>query len=920
MAPVAALSIEMRAEFDKLNADLKKIERSFGSFQKRTQKQFQSLGNAVSLAVGAVVIAGVYKLTEAFMRLGAEGERTSSIAESFEKLGGKSSVIDEARTSVVGLVSAFDLMAVANKGLVAGVAGFQESFTKIADLGGRVANAFGKDTKTSIEELTESIIKGNAKGLIPLGFSFSDTSDKALVTTEALEQLSTVMERFNKVGDSTFNALDSIRITFNDLLVKVWQGVNANAELTASLREFERELKKIDLAQFSNDLATIAKQLVELATTILPYVVTGLRNFATYIKAVKGELPEAEIIAINSELEKMRRQLEHLKGKSKIWGTVIGSPEEIAATEKRIKELEALLINAGNRLNKTMAGESISVAEAIKPFERIIKEKEEKEKKSKKKVHDYSVDLMEKEAREWESKMKDATDGIASALSDAFGKVGGGELGQVFDTISKEFPDLYKDVLIGLSKELDVAAEAIAQMIEGFVVTLGAIFEAGKINKKTGSEAGTGGAIGAAIGSIWGDAGAKIGNVIGQMIGKTFKWGASDPQTKARVAFEQFLEDAFKSLRVRFFGQDGKLGGFFSGNFVGKGLTGDFSSSNWAKSMDAWGKGAAGAFLGLGEAMKEMQGITEDVGAQLGYILGKNLMGNLDNAKILVAELGLTFEQVSEALLKSALKGTISWAEFNRYIAETGEAFKPGLAAVGAISEAFQNLIDSAGQGRNATKSFKDVAVEALQAGVTTMEGLRNYLATKGFDPEYISALFQAAAQRNIKDLKSWASASDEVAGAVVGDMEAMSEKLREAWSGMRDSLKEMADGLAKIPSKVKTDVSVSVTTKYDDKTKALVETLGRSTLPDGIPLPDTRTISNQVTASTSRGARSSATQNNSNASTPGAINIDARGASPGVDQQIMRAAAYIENKVLNRVYSTLQDSRTRGGRAEGAF
>ena len=498
-------------------------------------------------------------------------------------------------------------------------------------------------------------------------------------------------------------------------------------------------------------------------------------------------------------------------------------------------------------------------------------------------------------------------------------------------------------------KEAQKQAAKIADYVGAAGTVLGAAVQ--KPNKKDNSQEGqvAGTVVGAVIGAYFGSAsaGAAIGGEIGKMLGSLFKKGPQHPQTKARIKFEQWLEDQFKNLgKVRFFGPDGVLQGYFDGNIKGKQLTKDFNPTKnpdgttsgpvWVENMKKWGDQAFNTFVGLGEAMKEILGISDAVGAQLGYILGTNLSGNIDNARLLVQQLGISFEQVSEALLKSALKGQISWLAFNTYIRDTAEAFKPGLAAVGAIGDAFRNLIDSAGQGREAVKSFKDIAVEAMEAGVKTMDELRAYLLAKGFDPEYVDALINSAAQRGVDTLEEMANASDSTAGAIVGDMEAMSAKLREAWEGMREDLKKLSEDLKNIPKEVESEVKIKVRTEYDQNTREVMEKMP-GTMPSGIPPEGERNASETATANTGRSSRSYARvlsspainsrayNTSSRAGTVGRsasayqpvvnINIDAKGAGAGVEAAVWEASKAIEAKVIKGLFPFIKGSLSWGGR-----
>lgn len=355
--------------------------------------------------------------------------------------------------------------------------------------------------------------------------------------------------------------------------------------------------------------------------------------------------------------------------------------------------------------------------------------------------------------------------------------------------------------------------------------------------------------------------------------------------------------------------------------------------------MDAWGDEAKGVFLGLGEALKEVRGISEDVGSQIAYILGENLAGNIDNARLLVQELGLSFEELSDALLSSAMKGKISWLEFNSYIRDTAEAFESGRSMFADVSGAFQSLIDSAGQGRVAIKGFRDTAIEAMEDGATTVQQLRDKLLAKGFDPQIIDAAIQAAAQRGVTTLEGWANATDATAGAIVGDMEALSGNLRGTWEEMRKSLESLTEQLNAIPKQVTSEINLKVKTQYDNATRDVMENLGAA-MPGGI-MPEGEFNLKQQSGTLGGGFKLSSglkpmalsggykfkggsgavkgIANNNNFIAP-SINVDARGAAPGVESAIRRAMVDVEARLMNSIASSIASARARGGRAADSY
>ena len=271
----------------------------------------------------------------------------------------------------------------------------------------------------------------------------------------------------------------------------------------------------------------------------------------------------------------------------------------------------------------------------------------------------------------------------------------------------------------------------------------------------------------------------------------------------------------------------------------------------------------------------------------------------------MVIQLGLSFGDLSAALLKEAKNGAISWHEYNVEIAGVAEAFKPGLEAVGAYGQAFKNLIDSAGQGMQSVKSFKDIAVEAQEAGVTSMDELKKRLLAGGMDPEYVNALFASAAQRGITTLDQWANASDETSGAIVGDMEAMSKKLADQWEKLRTSISDLTDQINAIPTEVTSNIKINITSTLDDNAKKVLDS------GIGIKVPTSTITGPSVSGSVkSFSSTSNAAANVLNAQ-PMSITINAQGAGAGVENTIRRVLVAempnITNSILNNYSSGYQ-------------
>lgn len=1032
-AVIGSLTYELRAGVAKLSGDLNAAAKKFKTLENQIGSSFKAIGAVASAGLGIIGGKAIAGLISQLNQLAQKGNVANSIAGAFERLGGSSSSIEEARVATLGMVSAFDLMKIASEGILRGVPQLNKNLALLTTYGAQLADTLGGDTKGKIEEVTNALARANEKSLLSIGIAIdsdkayknyaqsigiakqatqrwddvlSEQQKKLARQNEALDMIRKRSEQLAPVTDGVANAHQALSTAIADAAANLGIGIDESDGLRDSYRDLSEVINSINWKEIGRGVAEVASIFANLGSEVLPVATRQIELFSRGFAYLFGssnqaqadrlvdkieEIQEAltaaqvrdEPIAIIQDLE---RQLEEAKkGFAGLYAEInkplvsnpiiqttaaIGEdlPKAVDKAIKKVKSLRDILDDKAldlstraieDALDRAIrGGNRASFLDFISQFKQGIKEgflnglgeayekapsslKEEAQALAEtyaeleaKEKYDQLSDVQQKLAKEQRDLMIEAADTFGSAVEDIINGDWANGLGKLAETFSAQLTQAFGE------QDFASIGQGIGSIIasataEGFKGT----------NAKPGGIAGSiiGGSVGGATGGPIGFAiGAQLGNSIGTLIGKAWKTGLQHAESKARVDFEQWIEEQFESLgNARFFGANGKLGEIFNGNFIGKAFTPLFSQPNWVANMDKWGDKAKGTFLGLGEALKEVRGITEDVGSQIGFLLGENLAGNVDNARLLVQQLGLSFEQVSEALLQSAMKGQISWLQFNSYIRDTSEAFKPGLAAVGAIGDAMQNLIDSAGQGREATKSFKDVAVEALEQGLHTLEELQGFLLERGFDPEVVAALIQAAVQRNINTLDEWANATDSTAGAIVGDMEALSGKLQETWVGMRDNLKALQEQLEEIPEKVNSEVNIKVRTEYDDATREVMDKLGGA-LPSvpGEGTTDAATLKAatgkggkigfaKLSGGVSLGKISGAYKYSGqsvNADVGAAmviaptINIDARGAAPGVDQLVRRAVSDFEQKIIANVSSVIAQARMRGGRASDSF
>lgn len=235
---------------------------------------------------------------------------------------------------------------------------------------------------------------------------------------------------------------------------------------------------------------------------------------------------------------------------------------------------------------------------------------------------------------------------------------------------------------------------------------------------------------------------------------------------------------------------------------------------------------AQGTFDSLALAFTKVFDLPEGTPVeQVSVLLAESLMGSVDNARLLVQQLGLDFETLKGTMLETAESGEISWLEYNSVVRDLGEAFEPGLSAIGATGEAFDNLVGSGARGIGAVKSLKDLAVETLQAGGSSLGDLEAKLLKDGKSFEEVQKIMQALAGRGVQSLDELANASNELAGSIVGDLEAAGfgfEKLNEDIQTVKQAMQQLED--FQFSSK-RIDIEVNV--HGDDVPESLPTTVG---------------------------------------------------------------------------------------------
>lgn len=406
---------------------------------------------------------------------------------------------------------------------------------------------------------------------------------------------------------------------------------------------------------------------------------------------------------------------------------------------------------------------------------------------------------------------------------------------------------------------------------------------------------------------------------------------SKDPQTEARDSFEGFFEDKLKQLEqagtpFQTMNSSGQLSAF-GDNLEVSDIEENFDATkDWHNEMLAFGQDSFDVFNALGIAMQGTLGITENVGPQIGFILQEAFGGSIDNARLFVDQFGISIDQLVDGLVKVGLQGQQSWHAIEVAIQGVTVASGAGLVAVGDFVASFKQVEESGGRGAQAINGLKNTAIEAIEAGKRSLQELEAGLRASGqFTEEQISALMSALSTRGITSLEQLRDAEVRVLGGVIADMESAGFKWKE-FNAQIEKSSEHVNNLGKdidnLPSEKTVHVNYlesftgssegsSGVTKHADGGVVMgrhyfganngLNLMGEAGAEAILPL---KRIGGKLGVMVETGGRGRGGN---------VYNIDARGAAPGVEADIMRAIAAAQAAAVNEAVGVMHDSIRRG-------
>lgn len=355
--PAAGLYVELRALVAKFQQDMDGAVKTVLGVEKKLTGVFNTINKVAQAALVIGGVVAVKKLSDAIGDLAKKGEEASGIAEGFAKLGGSSRQIELAQKAVLGMVDSFDLMKIANEGLVKQIPGFNENFGKIAELGARLANTLGVDTKEAIEQVTQALGNAKDKQLAAVGITidaekaYQDYAKQIGVTAKqlddvqkkearqiaAIQAIEGAISRLAPVNDTVANAQEAFNAALSEGIKTMGIAINENDDLREAWRTLEEQVKKIDWNQIGEDIAKMAAMVGEVLSAVIPKIQAFFHEFVVGAEVLQG----LDFSNLNS-----------LKKSFADMSEAVGSLDAATAKTDAIRALKTNIDN----LNKAVAG------------------------------------------------------------------------------------------------------------------------------------------------------------------------------------------------------------------------------------------------------------------------------------------------------------------------------------------------------------------------------------------------------------------------------------------------------------------------------------------------------------------------------------------------------------------------------------
>lgn len=472
------------------------------------------------------------------------------------------------------------------------------------------------------------------------------------------------------------------------------------------------------------------------------------------------------------------------------------------------------------------------------------------------------------------------------------------------------------------------------------------ILSADDKNEANNDHSGTGAAVGAVAGAVIGSVvpvigtymGAVLGSYLGEFAGGFFGLGPSNPETLARIAAFDAINEAIGDRGIQFFDEKNRMQTIDSFDV---GAHDRFNTPGWADQFkEMFGDKGMSAFSGAGNALQQLLGISEDVGSQIGFLLAEQTGGSLEALGAIFESFGVTVDQYVEALMQSGKIGEETWLEVVSNIRDSTDIFSDGIEGLGQFTTAYEQLLGAEGKGAISLKKMRAIISEGLEAEIKTVDELLARMGESGeFSAGEMAAITEAFRQQGTQDLAALADATDYEIAQMVAAIDAGLQDAGESWRNVTKETQEFSKSLEEINGKdinVDFKVHAEIPTEVEELLKlansgggeAGVKVTGSGSGSNGeveafakggiISSPTVALMGEagkEVVAPLARGANGDMGIKIHGGMAGGmVINIDARGAAPGVEASIYAALENIKYQAVNEALEAVNYMHSRGG------
>ena len=205
-----------------------------------------------------------------------------------------------------------------NELLLGGIA--PDKFDLLATAARSLGEATGTDAKTGMEQLSDSLLRGNDRALKSLGITidnekaFRDFAASIGTTSDKLNEqgkviairnasLQALADNTEKLGKATLDAgdrINQITTSLSNLRDDLLRDISKDAGINKALSDLVDTIRNIDFNQFKNDIILVTTTLINFVNDGVKVAIKALNTLSSTISAFKGTNSEVNL-AISSQ-------------------------------------------------------------------------------------------------------------------------------------------------------------------------------------------------------------------------------------------------------------------------------------------------------------------------------------------------------------------------------------------------------------------------------------------------------------------------------------------------------------------------------------------------------------------------------------------------------------------------------------------